>query len=31
VEFNAGQVLETWLASVSTYEKVPGDAARPQG
>jgi len=31
VEFNAGQVLETWLAAVSTYERVPGDGVRPQG
>jgi hypothetical protein len=28
VEFNAGQVLETWLATVSTYEKVSGVAPR---
>jgi hypothetical protein len=27
VEFNAGQVLETWLATPSIYEKVPA----PQG
>jgi hypothetical protein len=30
VEFNAGQVLETWLAAVSTYERVSGEAAPPQ-
>jgi len=30
VEFNAGQVLETWLAAVSTYEREPGGAP-PQG
>jgi hypothetical protein len=30
VQFNAGQVLETWLASPSTYEKVPGGSP-PQG
>jgi hypothetical protein len=28
VEFNAGQVLETWLATVSTYERVSGVAPR---
>jgi hypothetical protein len=31
VEFNAGQVLETWLASVSIYEIVPGADAPPHG
>ena len=31
VEFNAGQVLETWLAAVSTYERVSGETAPPQG
>jgi hypothetical protein len=30
VEFNAGQVLETFLASASIYEKLPGGAV-PQG
>jgi hypothetical protein len=30
VEFDAGRVLETWLVSVSTYEKVPGEAGPPK-
>jgi hypothetical protein len=30
IEFNAGQVLETWLATPSTYERVQA-ADAPQG
>jgi hypothetical protein len=30
VEFDAGRVLETWMASVSTYEKVPGGSSPPE-
>jgi len=29
VEFDAGRVVETWMASVSTYEKVPGESSPP--
>ena len=28
VEFDAGRVLETWMASVSTYERVPAGPSR---
>jgi hypothetical protein len=28
VEFDAGRVLETWMVSVSTYERVPGGPSR---
>jgi hypothetical protein len=30
VQFDAGQVLEMWLASASTYEKAPGMDLQPQ-
>ena len=30
VEFDAGRVLETWMASVSTYEKLPGESRPPE-
>jgi hypothetical protein len=30
VEFDAGKVLETWMASASTYEKLPGEAKPPE-
>jgi hypothetical protein len=30
LEFDAGKVLETWMASVSTYEKVPGEPRPPE-
>jgi len=30
VEFDAGRVLETWMASGSTYENLPGAPAPPQ-
>jgi hypothetical protein len=29
VEFDAGRVVETWMASVSTYEKMPGESSPP--
>jgi hypothetical protein len=28
VEFDSGRVLETWMVSVSTYERVPAGPAR---
>jgi hypothetical protein len=31
IEFNAGAVLETWLAAVSTYERVQSEISPPQG
>ena len=30
LEFDAGKVLETWMASASTYEKVPGEPRPPE-
>jgi hypothetical protein len=30
VEFDAGRVLETWMASVSTYEKLTGEPGPPE-
>jgi hypothetical protein len=30
VEFDAGKVLETWMATESTYEKLPSEARVPQ-
>lgn len=30
VEFDAGRVLETWMVSVSTYEKLPGEPRPPE-
>jgi hypothetical protein len=30
VEFDAGRVLETWMASASVYERVPGDSRLPR-
>ncbi len=30
VEFDAGRVLETWMASVSTHEKLPADSRPPE-
>ncbi len=30
VEFDAGRVLEAWMASVSVYEKLPGDSRPPE-
>jgi hypothetical protein len=30
VEFAAGSVVETWIASLSMYEKLPGESSRPE-
>ena len=30
VEFDAGRVVETWLASASTYEKLPAESRPPE-
>jgi hypothetical protein len=30
VEFDAGRVVETWMASVSIYEKLPGESTQPE-
>jgi RNA polymerase sigma-70 factor (ECF subfamily) len=30
LEFDAGRVLETWMASVSMYEKLPGEPRPPE-
>jgi hypothetical protein len=30
LEFDAGKVLETWMASASTYEKAPGEPRPPE-
>ena len=30
VEFDAGKVLETWMTSASTYEKLPAESSPPE-
>jgi hypothetical protein len=30
VQFDAGRVLETWMASLSTYEKQSGESRPPE-
>jgi hypothetical protein len=30
LEFDAGRVLETWMASASMYEKLPGEPRPPE-
>jgi hypothetical protein len=30
VEFDAGKVLETWMATESTYEKLPAESRPPE-
>jgi hypothetical protein len=30
VQFDAGRVLETWMAAVSTYEKQSGESGPPE-